>query len=1076
MDAVLAEAEARLKKQAVIVSRVILDGVEERERAEHKAAAAGAPPAPAVRRAKMYAQKEATRREEVESVIREELLRDPQSDIARAYLHDKYGVALGATLPAAQGGEAGTFAATKRPLPGGPARGRIFPAKTTAPLSATLRASDDDDNAPTPNAAECFLDESLLATGKGVYDLITRGAMRHTVDLSATLSGHVSTAQAQLHRPPNRFQRGAAASSGKQTGASMNAATLATLHLDKRALAEHARKDRDASVRVPAAPASESTTAGGDARGFETLQDAYSLHQFMIRKGVAIEGTPEFSSFKRAHASQWQPIARLIRRLEDACKEAKVGVILVDGKALAALVDAPGAVDVSPDDAALVACIANESGRELLQSTLGINAGPTTADPEMEASTREAKMQQMERNNAARVVQREWRLYALRLNLLRRATQRRLARRATFARLQNEFFERWDDLRSSRRVVVHIPSAAGRCGASGTDTEALTRQGGFMSRLCCVSDPDVECVLATPARISEDVLSYYVRLLEAGGCDNVRARVCVVNPENARRLPPGLSLAKQLLCSPAALKRIRTFCRGREAYMVPLESGADEMELCVDLGVPLLGTDPALAQTFRLQSAARDIFKASQMPVAPGLMGVRSEGELYVGLAELMIEHPRTQRWLVKLEDDTRGSGHMFVDAHAIKPVAGILAVVSSSARTYASGQSERTDALEGLAAALHRHMPRCATIVRPHGHARAARRAAAARARAHSSHSRCGGGGGGDDMSGLEEVSEGGEGVGMAEANGRWLPLAYVGYMTSVERVGCVVEAAPNEVLGSPSVSLMVEPTGDVRVLSACEQLFCPPYVCVGASFPQSSVPHKALAAAAEAVGVTCHSVGAIGYIGVDFVVSCEGGVLKLWPMELHLRQTDSQAIYELFDFVAAGEYDPEAGAYRVPSVDSEAARALLSRDRPPARGTALAATPTSRRAFAAAHHVSHPAISSLLYANFMQDCRTEKVCFNMEARLGTALHLHDSLAAGALGVLCVASEPRAALVALTRAMDFVVAQVEAHVRPGAATATAGAPADAEETPPTLQAVHGTLRFLSQSLSEQPAVAALAG
>ena len=67
MDAVLAEAEARLKKQAVIVSRVILDGVEERERAEHKAAAAGAPPAPAVRRAKMYAQKEATRREEVES-------------------------------------------------------------------------------------------------------------------------------------------------------------------------------------------------------------------------------------------------------------------------------------------------------------------------------------------------------------------------------------------------------------------------------------------------------------------------------------------------------------------------------------------------------------------------------------------------------------------------------------------------------------------------------------------------------------------------------------------------------------------------------------------------------------------------------------------------------------------------------------------------------------------------------------------------------------------------------------------------------------------------------------------------
>ena len=63
-------------------------------------------------------------------------------------------------------------------------------------------------------------------------------------------------------------------------------------------------------------------------------------------------------------------------------------------------------------------------------------------------------------------------------------------------------------------------------------------------------------------------------------------------------------------------------------------------------------------------------------------------------------------------------------------------------------------------------------------------------------------------------------------------------------------------------------------------------------------------------------------------------------------------------------------------------------------------------------------------------------------------------------------AKEPRTAFYALARAMDLLVSQVEAIAGAGAAgVAAASGGGDAEEAPPTLPAVHGTVRFLAQSL-----------
>lgn len=51
------------------------------------------------------------------------------------------------------------------------------------------------------------------------------------------------------------------------------------------------------------------------ARGYDELLDAYSLHQFMIRRGRTLTATPEFVSFQRKYAHRWPAIKAVIAQV-----------------------------------------------------------------------------------------------------------------------------------------------------------------------------------------------------------------------------------------------------------------------------------------------------------------------------------------------------------------------------------------------------------------------------------------------------------------------------------------------------------------------------------------------------------------------------------------------------------------------------------------------------------------------------------------------------------------------------------------------------------------------------------------
>ena len=60
----------------------------------------------------------------------------------------------------------------------------------------------------------------------------------------------------------------------------------------------------------------------------------------------------------------------------------------------------------------------------------------------------------------------------------------------------------------------------------------------------------------------------------------------------------------------------------------------------------------------------------------------------------------------------------------------------------------------------------------------------------------------------------------------------------------------------------------------------------------------------------------GIIGHVEVDFVASKEEDRLRLWAVDLNPRPTASLSGFQLFDFLAAGQFDPVLGTYWVPGM----------------------------------------------------------------------------------------------------------------------------------------------------------------
>ncbi|KAG7264421.1 hypothetical protein CRUP_022488, partial [Coryphaenoides rupestris] len=197
-------------------------------------------------------------------------------------------------------------------------------------------------------------------------------------------------------------------------------------------------------------------------------------------------------------------------------------------------------------------------------------------------------------------------------------------------------------------------------------------QNAQIGRLADVRDENVDVIYVSPRPLGEDMAGYYARLLEFQG--PVRGtegdsgsthhnRFTIVTPEALDYFPThSMCLSTLLKYSPRALRRIRALVQGRRAYAVGGVAHPDDLAVADQLGVAVLGPEPAVARPYGTKSGGRRIFAGAGVAVPPGHGDIYSLDQLHETLAGLMAQNMEVRRWLFKMDSEFGGRGTAYCD------------------------------------------------------------------------------------------------------------------------------------------------------------------------------------------------------------------------------------------------------------------------------------------------------------------------------------------------------------------------------------------------------------------------------
>ena len=107
----------------------------------------------------------------------------------------------------------------------------------------------------------------------------------------------------------------------------------------------------------------------------------------------------------------------------------------------------------------------------------------------------------------------------------------------------DEFKQKWPLIKTRRRVEVHINSLSIEEVKRISMEKFLQRENSQLSRIFSLKDPEVEIIYVTPFQMTNDVLGYYMKILEIGEVGNPENRLHIVVPDNIHRFPHHFSLA-----------------------------------------------------------------------------------------------------------------------------------------------------------------------------------------------------------------------------------------------------------------------------------------------------------------------------------------------------------------------------------------------------------------------------------------------------------------------------------------------------------------------------------------------------
>ena len=177
-------------------------------------------------------------------------------------------------------------------------------------------------------------------------------------------------------------------------------------------------------------------------------------------------------------------------------------------------------------------------------------------------------------------------------------------------------------------------------------------------------DPSLRLVIATSSRVTPEVRDYYLSLLPPSVRTSAKERLTLITADD----PSSTPLARKLLGRPKLLAELDKSRGNGRAHLHVYTAGPLERELSLHLGVPLLGTDPAL-EYWGSKSGGMKLFDEADVPHTDGENHLHTELEVARATVALLERKPMLPGAVVKLNYEAAGRGNAILDLLAIPDV-----------------------------------------------------------------------------------------------------------------------------------------------------------------------------------------------------------------------------------------------------------------------------------------------------------------------------------------------------------------------------------------------------------------------
>uniref|UniRef100_A0A3B4YQM5 IQ motif containing H n=1 Tax=Seriola lalandi dorsalis TaxID=1841481 RepID=A0A3B4YQM5_SERLL len=499
----------------------------------------------------------------------------------------------------------------------------------------------------------------------------------------------------------------------------------------------------------------------------------------------------------------------------------------------------------------------------------------------------------------------------------------------------------WKHIQSSKRTIIHIPSLgyseSQRLNLRGFDI----LQNIQINRLCDIRDENVEVIYICSQHLGEGILHYYTSLLKCDGATDgaetgttevsscVRRFVILVPEAVDHFATRSMCLSTLLKYSPRTLKRIRNLIQGKQAYIVGGVAHVDDLAVADELGVPILGSEPAIAQLYSTKSGGRRIFTGAEVDVPPGQGDIYSLNQLHETLAELMTQNFDVQRWFFKVDSEHSGRGTAYCDVCHLSCYNWALQECHRCGpelwKTKWIQESVQLRYLDEIPEWLARYARPAKTSCYPN----------------------------------------------------------WACFLKTFLRQGGVVEAyPPSDSVTCLTVDLLLEPGGEVTMLSCGDQLHSSCQLeAVGSTVPQTSVHPETLHSIGMRVGQACLQRLIVGYVSVDLATFLNHNTMeqKVWAIDLDLTYSDQLAMTQMLLMMTKGTLNCRTGCLEVPIFRQIHGMVSLS------CFLTFLQPPVVNRYAVIGSRLFHSNLSMLYHNVFFKMCKAHGIRFNMKVKTVT-------------------------------------------------------------------------------------------